>query len=157
MAANTGARMTFFVSTLPPAWQSAAYQLHCAAHLVPWQSATFADCLTPPYFALAIFKQSEFLGYAVLMQVLDEVTLMDIAIQPAQRGQGAGKCLLQHCLQQSQQRLASTLWLEVRASNATAIALYQQHGFVLVERRYGYYPRDNGREDALIMCCHLPQ
>jgi ribosomal-protein-alanine N-acetyltransferase len=49
------------------------------------------------------------------------------------------------------------LWLEVRESNAPAIALYDSYGFAVVGTRKGYYPADNGngREDALLMGCFL--
>ena len=47
------------------------------------------------------------------------------------------------------------IWLEVRESNATAINLYDNAGFILVEQRVNYYPSKKGKEDALIMCCYL--
>jgi ribosomal-protein-alanine N-acetyltransferase len=43
------------------------------------------------------------------------------------------------------------LWLEVRESNKSAIALYQNNGFDVAGTRKGYYPAENGREDALLM------
>ena len=43
------------------------------------------------------------------------------------------------------------LWLEVRESNAPAIALYQNSGFDVAGTRRDYYPSDKGREDALLM------
>jgi ribosomal-protein-alanine N-acetyltransferase len=43
------------------------------------------------------------------------------------------------------------MFLEVRPSNAKALALYRRAGFQQVGRRRGYYPGENGREDALIM------
>ncbi|HBV40592.1 MAG TPA: ribosomal-protein-alanine N-acetyltransferase, partial [Erwinia sp.] len=44
-----------------------------------------------------------------------------------------------------------TLWLEVRASNHAAIALYQQLDFNEVSVRRNYYPTAEGKEDAIIM------
>ncbi|MEN1508294.1 ribosomal-protein-alanine N-acetyltransferase, partial [Pseudomonas aeruginosa] len=44
-----------------------------------------------------------------------------------------------------------TLWLEVRASNAAAIALYESLGFNEATIRRNYYPTTDGREDAIIM------
>ena len=46
---------------------------------------------------------------------------------------------------------AAVMFLEVRASNAAAIALYERASFVGVNVRRGYYPVENGREDAVIM------
>jgi ribosomal-protein-alanine N-acetyltransferase len=44
-----------------------------------------------------------------------------------------------------------TLWLEVRASNVAAIALYESLGFNEATIRRNYYPTADGREDAIIM------
>ncbi|MNR57792.1 ribosomal-protein-alanine N-acetyltransferase [compost metagenome] len=48
-----------------------------------------------------------------------------------------------------------TLWLEVRASNRAAIALYEDLGFNEVTVRRNYYPSANGREDAIVMALPL--
>lgn len=145
------------VSLLPEHLQTDAYHLHCHSHLNPWQQSSFLDCLTPPYFALALQDDGQLVGYALLLLVLDEATLMDIAIAPERRGQRAGSLLLQETIKACREKGAQTLWLEVRASNAPAIALYAGHGFMLVERRKAYYTTEGGREDALIMRCLLGQ
>jgi [ribosomal protein S18]-alanine N-acetyltransferase len=43
------------------------------------------------------------------------------------------------------------MFLEVRASNEVAIALYESMGFCEMSIRRGYYPAKNGREDAVLM------
>jgi ribosomal-protein-alanine N-acetyltransferase len=48
-----------------------------------------------------------------------------------------------------------TLWLEVRASNRPAIALYEQLDFNEVSVRRNYYPTADGKEDAIIMALTL--
>ena len=50
-----------------------------------------------------------------------------------------------------EKRGVATLWLEVRASNAAAIALYESLGFNEATIRRNYYPTTDGREDAIIM------
>jgi ribosomal-protein-alanine N-acetyltransferase len=52
-------------------------------------------------------------------------------------------------------RLGS-LWLEVRASNARARALYARRGFTEVGMRKGYYPAPVRREDAVVMSLPIP-
>ncbi|MCR2392783.1 ribosomal-protein-alanine N-acetyltransferase, partial [Salmonella enterica] len=47
------------------------------------------------------------------------------------------------------------LWLEVRASNQAAIALYEDLGFNEVTVRRNYYPSAHGREDAIVMALPL--
>jgi ribosomal-protein-alanine N-acetyltransferase len=43
------------------------------------------------------------------------------------------------------------MFLEVRPSNAAARAMYAAHGFGELTVRRGYYPKDGGREDAILM------
>jgi ribosomal-protein-alanine N-acetyltransferase len=43
------------------------------------------------------------------------------------------------------------MFLEVRPSNISAIVLYENIGFSEMAIRRGYYPAQNGREDAVLM------
>ena len=70
---------------------------------------------------------------------------------PAFQRRGLGRQLLQHLIDELIKRDVLTLWLEVRASNLPAIALYEQLGFNQVSRRPNYYPTASGREDAILM------
>ena len=97
----------------------------------------------------ALFRQHA----ALAMQALDEGHLLCISVAPAHQGQGHGQRLL-HALQDWAQRQGiASLWLEVRASNARAQALYTRHGFEAVGQRKNYYPCGAGaREAAIVMC-----
>ena len=131
------------------------FELHKQGQFSPWSRKIFEDCLTKPYFAYSLDQDSRPLGYYIGMRVLDEVTLMDIVVSPAYQGNGLGKALLQHFIDQCNQNNIQQIWLEVRESNAAAIKLYDNAGFILVEQRANYYPSAKGKEDALIMCCYL--
>lgn len=48
-----------------------------------------------------------------------------------------------------------TSFLEVRESNAAAIALYKSFGFTAAGIRKNYYPAENGRENAVVMGAQL--
>ena len=87
--------------------------------------------------------------------VLDEATLFNIAVDPAWQRRGFGRQLLTHLIGELEQRDVLTLWLEVRASNVAAIALYESLGFNEVTVRRNYYPTTDGREDAIIMALPL--
>jgi Acetyltransferases len=50
---------------------------------------------------------------------------------------------------------AETVFLEVRPSNTAAIALYEDVGFNEIGVRKGYYPAENGREDAIMLALTL--
>ena len=88
------------------------------------------------------------LGYAVLSAVLDEGNLDNIAVAPEYRRRGVADALLGALTGFGRECLA-LLTLEVRASNAPAIALYEKHGFAAVGRRKNYYSAP--REDAVLM------
>ena len=94
-------------------------------------------------------------GYAIFEAVLDEATLLNIAVRPEHRGLGVGRRLLAALLAALRGRGVRRCLLEVRCSNAPAIALYRRLGFVADGRRPDYYPTATGREDALLMSCLL--
>lgn len=116
----------------------------------PWSEALFRAALDDPRAAilLAEGKNSEILGYAVLFTVLDEGNLDNIAVAPAHRRHGVADALLGAVVRFGREHL-STLTLEVRASNAPAITLYEKHGFAAVGRRKNYYT--DPKEDAVLM------
>ena len=116
----------------------------------PWSEALFRAALENPGAAilLALGEDGAPLGYAVLSTVLDEGNLDNIAVAPAYRRQGVADALLSVVTGFGREHL-SRLMLEVRASNAPAIALYEKYGFAAVGRRKNYY--DAPREDAVLM------
>lgn len=93
-------------------------------------------------------EDGSLLGYAGLQTVLDEGYINNVAVDPACRRQGVADELISAFVRFGAAKLAF-LTLEVRASNAPAIALYAKHGFEEVGRRKNYY--DDPREDALLM------
>lgn len=116
----------------------------------PWSETLFRAALENPGAAilLALGEDGAPLGYAVLSTVLDEGNLDNIAVAPAYRRQGVADALLSVVTGFGREHL-SRLMLEVRASNAPAIALYEKYGFAAVGRRKNYY--DAPREDAVLM------
>lgn len=88
------------------------------------------------------------LGYAGLQTVLDEGYINNVAVDEKYRRQGIADELISAFVRFGRAKLAF-LTLEVRASNAPAIALYAKHGFAEVGRRKNYY--DAPKEDAVLM------
>ena len=81
--------------------------------------------------------------------MLGEADMMNLAVAPSHRRQGIGMALVTALVAALQAREATSLTLEVRASNEAAIGLYQQAGFAQVGRRPRYYTKPT--EDALIL------
>jgi ribosomal-protein-alanine N-acetyltransferase len=81
--------------------------------------------------------------------VLDQADMMNIAVHPDYRRQGIGRDLVLALSDALKEKGIRGLMLEVRASNAPAIALYEQLGFIQVGLRPNYYR--NPKENALIL------
>lgn len=141
------------------------------AYAHPWNRRHFADSLAaghalqmlvmapdpaedPPHWAHApaLPDGRWLLGYLVAMKGVDEVHLLNITTVPLHQRQGWARFMLQALAIWSRGQGAQMLWLEVRASNRAARALYEAMGFESVGVRKGYYPdRDAQREDAIVM------
>jgi ribosomal-protein-alanine N-acetyltransferase len=87
-------------------------------------------------------------GFVVARCAADEVEILLVAVAAPARRRGAGFALVAAALAEAARRGATTAHLEVRASNAAAIALYERLGFVAVGRRPRYY---DAAEDAVLM------
>lgn len=139
------------ISLLTPDDLAQAYAIECRSHAFPWSEKTFASNQGERFINLRLDVDGKMAAFAITQVVLDEASLFNIAVDPAFQRQGLGRQLLQHLIDELIKRDVLTLWLEVRASNLPAIALYEQLGFNQVSRRPNYYPTASGREDALLM------
>lgn len=118
----------------------------------PWTLGNFKDAFKADNLAQGLKAGDQWVGYFVAMQVLDEVHLLNITVAPTFQRQGWARCLLQSLSLWSQAHQASSLWLEVRESNARALKLYRAFGFEQVGLRKDYYPAGrSSREAAVVM------
>jgi ribosomal-protein-alanine N-acetyltransferase len=120
-------------------------------HARPWTAGNFSDALRSRYECKVYEHDGQMLGYAVLLQAVDEAELLDIAIAAQHQRHGWGRKLLEELMALARRRNMQRMVLEVRASNQAAIALYRQAGFSDIGLRRDYYPAENGREDAILM------
>lgn len=118
----------------------------------PWQRNHFADGLSAGYRGWVLRQQGGVVGFAMVMDAPDMAHLLVIGVHPDAQRRGAGARLLAQCEAHARAQGLDALTLEVRASNAQAIAFYRRHGFDHVGMRKAYYPLGrNTREDAWIM------
>ena len=111
-------------------------QIEQATNAHPWSRQHFADSLSAGYSAWVMRAEGQAMGYGVMLLVGDEAHLLTISVHPAHQGRGLGALLLTHLGAVAQRFGALQMFLEVRPSNAAALA---------------YYPAAQGREDALVM------
>jgi ribosomal-protein-alanine N-acetyltransferase len=139
----------------------AIMQIEPTIYTHPWTRGNFSDSLNSGYSAwvledMSLGKSGKMIGYALMMMVMDEAHLLNLSISKPQQKQGLGRYLLEHMLQIAKNHKAANMFLEVRPSNISAIALYENMGFCEMAVRRGYYPADSknfksGREDAVLM------
>jgi [ribosomal protein S18]-alanine N-acetyltransferase len=114
----------------------------------PWSLAMFVLELSKPSgICLAAVDDGRIVGFVICARYDEAFHVMDIAVDPDHRRAGVASALLDGVIARAGEDANYTL--EVRVSNAGAIALYERYGFHGVGTRPRYYA-DNG-EDAIIM------
>ncbi len=127
-----------------------------AIYPYPWTTGNFIDSLDSGYLCVVAELQGAMAGYAVMITAPFEAHLLTIGIALEFQRQGKGSALLRAMLDAARAAGAERVLLEVRPSNASALALYRRNGFSQIGLRRGYYPADNdSREDAIVMECLL--
>lgn len=117
----------------------------------PWTRGNFSDSLSSGYSAWVLMLNDQIIGYSLMMLVLDEAHLLNLSVAKLYQKQGLGRTLLEHMVSIAKSNQMANMFLEVRPSNISAIALYENMGFNEMAIRRKYYPAANGREDAVLM------
>lgn len=90
------------------------------------------------------------IGFVLFSHILDEAELIRIGVHPQRRNEGLARVMLLEAQSALEQRGVSAFYLEVRDSNSAAQQLYRSCGWQKSGRRRGYYPTEDGTEDALL-------
>lgn len=124
----------------------AALDARCNPH--PWPARHFQAALRSPRGTVWLAEDAAGVqGLAVWQQAADEMELHLIATAPEYRRRGIAAALMRQMLRAAQEGGAARIFLEVRAGNLAARALYLRHGFTETAVRPRYY----GSEDAVLM------
>ncbi len=127
--------------------------LEAQIHATPWTFGNFSDALSAGYSAQVGEREGRIVAFGVMMRAPGEAQILNLSVVRDARRQGLGRALLERFIDDALRTGAEQVFLEVRVSNAPAIALYESAGFCPVARRANYYPavpRAQG-EDALVM------
>lgn len=114
-----------------------------------WTYTVFEAELKNPnsqYYIATI--DSEIVGFAGILKILDEMHITNIVTKISKRHQGIASKLLEKLIETSKLESASFLTLEVNECNATAIKLYEKFNFKKLGLRKNYYGQN---KNALIM------
>lgn len=142
--------------TMRPEDLDAIVEIEAVSHLTPWTRGNFLDSLNAGHATSVMVENGAVAAYAVVMPLPGEAELLNITVAPEARRSGLGRQLLERVLGAARDQGTERMFLEVRASNLAARALYCRCGFVEVGLRKGYYAGiDNQREDAVLMAKEL--
>lgn len=126
-----------------------------AVYSHPWTRGNFADSLRAAYACRTLRLGEELLGYFVLLVAAGEAHLLNLSVAQAHQRRGHGSGLLREAQKLARAQGGRRMFLEVRPSNSAGQFLYEKFGFRKIALRRGYYPAEQGREDAIVLSVGL--
>ena len=117
---------------------------------VPWTREGYFTFLTRnDAMFLVVEEKGQILAYCGLLMVLDEGDVTNVAVRRDRQKEGIGNFLIESLIHLAEGLGVTTIHLEVRQSNETALRLYERNGFTRDGIRKNYY--ENPVEDAILM------
>lgn len=133
---------------------TAVMQIEQEVYSDPWcEEMFYKEMEIEGSYILEGTKSSEIIGYYCGIKVLDEYSLLNIAVAKDYQGQGYGAMLLDDMIARCRANGVRRCFLEVRKSNKKGINLYSMYGFEITGTRKEYYR--NPVEDALLMMLQI--
>ncbi|WP_052340822.1 GNAT family N-acetyltransferase [Salinarimonas rosea] len=141
------------VAPLLPAHAPACAAIHAASFAHGWSPTDIEGLISDRGVVadgLYLGDPARPKGFVLSRSVVDEAEILTIALDPAVRGRGLSRGLLERHLEALRRMGVARLHLEVDEANAPARALYARLGFARVGRREGYYQRPDGTRAAAL-------
>jgi len=120
------------------------------SYAFPWSHGVFRDCLVAGYSCIVVEYGDLVVAYGILSVADGEAHILNLCVDSNYRQLGYGDRLLDEILMRARRAKVNEIFLEVRPSNESAIALYQKKGFRQIRYRPAYYQAREGREDAAV-------
>ncbi len=121
------------------------------AYSHPWTEGSFRDSLAGNDEIWLLETEGAILGHGVISVAVGEAHLLNICVSVDSQRQGLGRLILHYLLTRSEGLGADIMFLEVRESNSSALALYHSEGYQQIGVRKNYYPLGREREHAVVM------
>jgi ribosomal-protein-alanine N-acetyltransferase len=138
-----------------PADLKAVAAVELSSYQFPWSIGIVRDCLLAGYHSQVLEVAGVINGYSIMSTAGAEAHLLNLCVHPSCQRLGFGRRLLNAALLRAEGLAVERVFLEVRPSNAAAIALYQSAGFELIGTRPSYYQAEDGRENAVIFAASI--
>jgi [ribosomal protein S18]-alanine N-acetyltransferase len=120
----------------------------------PWNEMAFLnEIYNPSSINKVAGYGNEIVGYICANSIIDEGHILNIAVHIDMRRKGIAVALLEKIIDELRSKGCKSLYLEVRASNISAIRFYENRDFVSVGIRKNYYT--SPKEDAVVMMLEL--
>lgn len=130
------------------AYQISLLEKECFS--MPWSEASLIESIEKDYSVFIKAVQDEkIVGYVGMYKTYEEGDITNIAVLRKYRNQGIGIKLLEYLFCECRKQKITSIMLEVRKSNATAVRLYARAGFIHIGERKNFYEKPV--EDAIIM------
>lgn len=137
------------VERLTAAQLSSVAELERLCFSEPWSESSLALLLTDAAIGVVCLMDGRVVAYGGMLLAPGEGQILNIATHPSARRQGAARAVIDYLLTEAKAAECTSVVLEVRASNAAAIALYEASGFKVAGRRKNFYRAPV--EDAFVM------
>jgi ribosomal-protein-alanine N-acetyltransferase len=127
--------------------------MEASSSLNPWSKNMFLKEMKNPFTYCLIIKMKgilkhQVMGFICFRNIGEESELLNICVHPQHRQMGIGRKLMQFYIGFCRKKKIKTFYLEVNASNHSAIRLYQHFSYQSVGMRKKFY---QGKFDALLM------
>lgn len=131
---------------------SAVLEIENKSYPLPWSEESFRQEMEKPFARFLVLTDDEtdsvIAGYIVFWVMFDECHILNVTVHPGWRGLKLGTRLARQTINEAVKRRAKRVYLEVRKSNATAVAFYQSLGFHIDHIKKSFY---SDGEDAYFM------
>ena len=145
-------RATEGVRPMTPDDLDIVFDIEKRAYEFPWTRGIFRECLRVGYPAWVMERAGDVVAYGIISVAANEAHILNLCVDPDWQRRGLGRRMLELLLLAARRLAAESVFLEVRASNHRAAAIYEQAGFRRIGLRKRYYRGPDGqREDAVVL------
>ncbi|WP_442753997.1 GNAT family N-acetyltransferase [Methylocystis sp. JAN1] len=148
------AKPTFVVRPIGAERAEECETLHGASFAFGWSKIDFESYLTDPHViadgAVSEGARGKLGGFILSRLLPPDAEVLTFAVDPARRGAGLGRMILDKHLENLERGGARLVFLEVADDNEAALKLYYRFGFKEIGRRENYYQRADGTKRAAV-------